>query len=142
MAFLILRLGGGNSVDYELPSRPLTIGRAPAADLQIADEKISRIHCGIRPEGNAFLIKDLGSTNGTWVNDHRVREATLRFGDSIRLGHTVLAFESEPRQHSTAKLPDVIEIELPNGSFSEAMQRLAEQATRASQHPPISPSGR
>lgn len=126
-------------MDFELPSRPLTIGRASQSDLQIADEKISRIHCGIRAEADAFMIKDLGSTNGTWVNDQRIREAILKFGDRIRVGNTVLAFESEPRHHSTSKLPEILEVELPDQPFSEAMHKLVEQATRIPPRSPTSP---
>lgn len=140
MAFLVFQLGSGNRVDFELPIKPLTIGRSGQADLQIVDEKISRIHCGIRAEGEAFIIKDFTSTNGTWVNDQRVREATLRFGDTIRLGNTLLAFQSEARQHSTSKLPEVIEVELPNQPFSEAMHQLAEEASRVTQLRPTLPS--
>src|ERR1041384_6825875 len=125
MAYLICQLGGGNYVDFPLPSKPLTIGRSPQADLQVADERISRIHCGIRLEGDTFVIKDLGSTNGTFVNDSRVQESRLKFGDTIRVGHTLLTFESTPRQQATSKLPQVIEVELPASSFAESMQQLS-----------------
>lgn len=140
MAFLICQLGGGNYVDFELPAKPLTIGRSPQADLQIADERISRIHCGIRFENATFIVKDLGSTNGTWVNDVRIQEARLRFGDVIRVGHTMLAFESKPRGQATSKLPQVIEVELPARSFSEAMHQLSDEAARTPPPPSQPPS--
>lgn len=133
MAFLICQMGGGNYVDFELPPKPLTIGRSPQADLQIADERISRIHCGIRFESGTFILKDLGSTNGTWVNESRVQEARLRFGDAIRVGHFMLSFESKPRGQATSRLPQVIEVELPAKSFSEAMHQLSDEAVRAPQ---------
>jgi pSer/pThr/pTyr-binding forkhead associated (FHA) protein len=140
MAYLIFQMGGGNHVDYEVPARPLTIGRSPEADLQIGDEKISRLHCGIRAEGDVFIIKDFGSTNGTFVNDQKIHESNLKFGDTIRIGHTMLLFQAEARKHATARIPEVIEVELPDQPFSKAMQQLADEATRASQRPPISPS--
>jgi pSer/pThr/pTyr-binding forkhead associated (FHA) protein len=142
MAYLVFQLAGGNHVDFELPPRPITIGRSPQADLQIADEKTSRIHCGIRPEGDSFILRDLGSTNGTWVNDQRIREVILRFGDRLRLGGTLVSIESEPLQRGTSKLPEEIEVVLPDQPFAEAMQQLAEEATRVRRHPPTSPSAR
>ena len=140
MAYLIFQLGGGGHVDYEVPAKPLTIGRSPDADLQIGDEKISRLHCGIRPEGGAFVIKDFGSTNGTFVNDQKIKETSLKFGDTIRIGHTMLMFQAEARKHATSRLPEVIEVELPDQPFSKAMQQLADEATRAGQRPPTLPS--
>ena len=139
MAYLICKLGGGNTIDYPLPPRPITIGRSVQADLQISDERISRIHCGIRPEGSEFVVKDLGSTNGTWVNDRKVQEARLKFGDVVRVGHTVLQLEPKPRQRATSRLPDVIEVELPSESFSESMQQISKEAIRSPQRP-ASPS--
>lgn len=139
MAFLICQLGGGNHIDYEMPVKPVTIGRSSQADLQIADERISRIHCGIRPEGDTFVVKDLGSTNGTWVNDERIQETRLRFGDTIRVGHSLLLFEARPRQQATSKLPDILEVELPARPFADSMQQLANEASRAPGNPRISP---
>lgn len=140
MAYLICKLGAGNCVDMEIPPRPFTIGRSSEADLQIVDERISRIHCGVRAEGDAYIIKDLGSTNGTWVNDRRIQEVRLRFGDTIRVGHTVIAFESQPRQQATSKLPEVMEVELPSAPFSENLQRLADEAIQANRPPSPPPA--
>ena len=140
MAFLICQLGGGHYVDFELPNRPLTIGRSPQADMRIADERISRIHCGIRHEGDSYVIRDLGSTNGTFLNDRRIHESPLRFGDTIKVGHTLLAFESRPRQQATSRLPEVIEVELPDQPFAEAVQRLSQQASRVRPPQSTSPS--
>lgn len=135
MAYLICKLSGGNTIDFALPSRPITIGRSLQADFQVPDERISRIHCGIRAEGGTFIVKDLGSTNGTWVNDRRIQEARLKFGDVIRVGHTVLEFEEKPRQKATSRLADVIEVELISESLSDSMHRLTEEATRQRSRP-------
>ena len=94
MAVLIYKDSGGRYVNYEIPPRPLTIGRSPLADVQIQDGRLSRVHCEITREANSFLIRDLDSTNGTWVNKDRVEETRLKFGDKIRVGQTLIAFES------------------------------------------------
>ncbi len=68
-------------------------GRAPGNDHQLAgDAQISRHHCRIRVEVGMFVIEDLGSNNGTFVNGNRVTEAQLREGDIIRLGETEMEF--------------------------------------------------
>ena len=135
MAYLICKASGGNTIDFALPSKPITVGRSSQADLLIPDERVSRIHCGLRSEGGSFIIKDLGSTNGTWVNDRRIQEARLKLGDSIRVGQTILELSTKPRQKATSRLPEVIEVELPSESYSESMHKLSEEASRRPQRP-------
>lgn len=72
----------------------VTIGAADDNDLVLRDETVSRYHCRIFREGNAYLIKDLDSTNGTFVNRVRVREAWLKPGCSLSLGTSELRFVS------------------------------------------------
>ena len=93
MAVLIYKDSGGRYVDFEVPTRPLRIGRSPLADVQIQDGRLSRVHCEIIRNANGYIIRDLDSTNGTWVNQDRVQEARLKFGDKIRIGQTLIAFE-------------------------------------------------
>ena len=75
----------GPTVDLSL--RPLTIGRSPDNLLVIANPHVSWHHAVVRSEGKRVWLKDLGSSNGTWVNNERVRGRTmLRDGDEIVLG--------------------------------------------------------
>ena len=72
-----------------IPSRiPLKIGRDPDNDLSIPDDSLSRHHAVITVAGGKVLLQDLGSSNGTYTNGLRLREAPLVLsdGDSIRLG--------------------------------------------------------
>ena len=55
-------------------TEPLIIGRSPKCEIQVDQESVSRNHCRIRFEGGEFLVRDLGSTNGTYVNDDLVHE--------------------------------------------------------------------
>ncbi len=73
----------------------LSIGRGPDNDLQIPDTKVSRHHCLIERQGSEINIRDLGSSNGTYVNGKRVEKTSLSHGDVIRLGETELLFERE-----------------------------------------------
>lgn len=76
----------------ELPNGSLLIGRGLNCDLVLQDEAASREHVAIdlRPEG--FVIRDLGSTNGTYVNEARITERLLRDGDRIRVGGSIFKF--------------------------------------------------
>lgn len=73
----------------------LTIGRNEDCGLVIDDGAASRHHAEIRVSGDAFTLKDLGSTNGTLVDGTRVSEFQLAHGARIRIGETVLRFEIE-----------------------------------------------
>lgn len=86
----------GTQMEFQLGDQPITIGRSPDADIVLMDEKVSRIHCGIRLWDGDFYIKDLKSKNGTWVNGERVEVAKLRAGDTIRVGSTTFTFEQDP----------------------------------------------
>lgn len=76
-------------------SRPLTIGRAPSNELVVTDEVVSWHHALLWVEGDGVYLRDLGSRNGTWLNDERVTgDARVRAGDRVRLG-TSLEMEVE-----------------------------------------------
>ncbi len=78
-----------------LLERPLIIvGRAAGAGIQVDHESVSREHASIVVIAGKCRIRDLGSTNGTWVNDERVLEAELCDGDLVRIGQTVFKFLS------------------------------------------------
>jgi adenylate cyclase len=91
MAKLILT-SGDNRQEYELG--PLnTIGRHPDNSIQILDRIVSKEHCQVlRTREGRFLLRDLGSLNGTYVSGQRVGEQVLLDGDEILLGSTRLTF--------------------------------------------------
>jgi hypothetical protein len=72
----------------------VSIGRANDCTIVLADPNVSRRHAEIRPSGDGFVVVDLGSTNGTKVNDARVAEHQLREGDEVRFGNTVMHFQA------------------------------------------------
>jgi diguanylate cyclase (GGDEF)-like protein len=76
-------------------SRPqIIIGRSSKADIQIDQEAVSRNHCKIINTGNAILLRDVGSTNGTYINDEMIDEYVLRDGDFIKVGRCIFKFLS------------------------------------------------
>jgi pSer/pThr/pTyr-binding forkhead associated (FHA) protein len=63
------------------------IGRGRDCDLQINEGEISRHHCMLRGRGEQYALLDLGSSNGTYLNGHRlISQATLQEGDELRIG--------------------------------------------------------
>ncbi|MCA9613157.1 MAG: sigma 54-interacting transcriptional regulator [Myxococcales bacterium] len=72
----------------------ITMGAADDNDMVLRDETVSRNHCRIFQEAGQYLIRDLDSTNGTFVNRVRIREAWLKPGCTITLGTTELRFAS------------------------------------------------
>ncbi len=70
------------------------IGSAAGSDLPLADATVSRVHCEVRVQPSAIAIKDLGSTNGTYVEGVNVRDGEVRPGASVRVGRSVFRIES------------------------------------------------
>jgi putative nucleotidyltransferase with HDIG domain len=71
----------------------LSIGRGFSNDLQLPEPEVSRQHCLIERRGSELFIRDLDSSNGTFINGRRISETVLSSGDTIHLGTTELAFE-------------------------------------------------
>ena len=89
----------GKDVGYEYPlsASQVTLGRDPGSDLTIEDEMASRRHADVRAVGSSgdaarHVVRDLGSTNGTLVNNRKISEVELRDGDRIILGETILLY--------------------------------------------------
>ena len=70
------------------------IGRSSRSDLPIDQESISRHHAKITFDGTQHVIEDLGSTNGTFINDLKLPRASLKDGDQIKLGRSILKYMS------------------------------------------------
>ena len=78
-----------------LGDRPLTIGRQSDCSIPLNDQNVSRRHAEIIPGRGAYLVKDLGSTNGTMVNGTRIGgEQRLNDGDILSFGSTYVRFEA------------------------------------------------
>lgn len=87
--------GGEHRLPYRLVSERTTLGRAADNDLVISDPKVSRHHAEVVRSPEGFVLRDLGSTNGTFVNGRKVSERLLVPGDTIVLGDTRLTFQLE-----------------------------------------------
>lgn len=90
-AVLLLQAASGPQV-IPLEKTMLTLGRGLNNDIILEDTRVSRHHAQLRYKNRHFWITDLGSTNGTFVNDERVVEAALQSGDVVSLGGLELTF--------------------------------------------------
>src|SRR5437879_1397575 len=88
-------LSHGVEASHELLDEVITIGRLADNAIQIDDASVSSHHAQLSLVGGDYELKDLNSTNGTYVNDHRVNEAQLKAGDKIRFGKIETAYVSE-----------------------------------------------
>jgi diguanylate cyclase (GGDEF)-like protein len=77
---------------YVLNSAPLLIGRGPDCDIRINDTSVSRHHVRIQRQGEAYVLADLQSTNGTFVNDEAACRCQLNDGDSLRVGNCIYRY--------------------------------------------------
>ncbi|MBI3271009.1 MAG: FHA domain-containing protein [Planctomycetes bacterium] len=90
-AVLLLPPGVGPET-FTLNRQRIAIGSSPDNDLPVQDPKISRYHAEIRELDDVWILRDLGSRNGTLVNDERVEERVLKDGDRLTVGLTTLTF--------------------------------------------------
>jgi pSer/pThr/pTyr-binding forkhead associated (FHA) protein len=73
--------------DIPVDRGTVVIGRHPVCDVRLDSRRVSRRHCVITTERGDVVIRDLGSTNGTWINGRRVVSGRIRPGDEISIAH-------------------------------------------------------
>lgn len=74
---------------------PITIGRDQTADISLEDPQASRVNCAIRYWDDIFVIRDMNSSNGTFLNGQKIEVAKLSPGDVIRIGSTEIRVQSD-----------------------------------------------
>ena len=79
----------------ELGARPITMGRSQEADVPIEDNMLSRKHCEVKYNAGSFVLTDLKSKNGTFVNGTPVSTWQLKHGDLISIGNTQFLFKDK-----------------------------------------------
>lgn len=77
---------------WELGDKPLAVGRDKSADVVIQDAALSRRHFVVERDGENYLLKDLASENGTWVDGQRAETTRLHHHDCILAGRTIFLF--------------------------------------------------
>lgn len=96
MLTLLVLQGPDKGRRYELPDAVTLIGRE-SRQMLITDDTVSRRHCELIPEDDRWILHDLGSINGSYVNGIRVTQRyELKLGDQIRVGRTLMVFGAQP----------------------------------------------
>jgi transcriptional regulator with GAF, ATPase, and Fis domain len=89
---LVVIKGAQRGTEFVIASDVIRIGKAPENDLVLADETVSRVHFEIVRDAKGYLVRDLRSTNGTFLDGAEIKEAYLRAGSVIAVGATELKF--------------------------------------------------
>lgn len=91
-AQIIIQPSDGPARIHQITAEETLIGRSMHSDIKLTDTGISREHATITWEGEGYVLEDLQSTNGTKVNDKRIRSVELQPDDEIQIGRTLLTF--------------------------------------------------
>jgi len=94
MAKLVVLSEGFTGLTYELKVEKTTVGRVEDNAFQIAEQSVSSHHCELLQRSNDILVKDLNSTNGTFINGEQIKEAVLKPGQILRLGQVEMRLET------------------------------------------------
>ncbi len=122
MAQLSISRSGRLEGVFQLPDRPVVLGRADGVDIQLLDSRVSRRHAVIRQSVAGFMIQDFTTKNGTFVNKEPVEKSLLFHGDTVVIGGYTIHFLEE----------DAVE-ELDTGAISMLESSLDSGALRVPQ---------
>lgn len=131
MPYLTYSINGENQT-FELTANAISIGRGAEAQLRLRDNLLSRLHCQFRKAGDGYEVIDLESRNGTTVNGASAKEAVLREGDVIQVGHTRLVYHDGPAPRTPAPASQEPSVpESGEGSQAESARKAGTQRGQA-----------
>jgi pSer/pThr/pTyr-binding forkhead associated (FHA) protein len=96
-ALLVVRRGPNAGARFLLDASRTTAGRRPDSDIFLDDVTVSRKHAEFLRREGRFVVRDVGSLNGTYVQRDRIEEAVLRAGDEVQIGKYRMVFHPSPR---------------------------------------------
>src|SRR5262245_37367304 len=117
--------------NHELAEGETTIGRHPDCDIVVSNNQVSRRHAQVTVDSGTFIIVDLGSTNGTYVNEAPITEHVLKDGDRIELGkdRIPLLFTSDPTRFPGDEVAGferaLLDLKLSGRDESTALQKIS-----------------
>ncbi|WP_182113911.1 MULTISPECIES: FHA domain-containing protein [unclassified Actinotalea] len=102
-ALLIMQRGPSAGARFLLDADRTVAGRSPDADIFLDDVTVSRKHVEFVREREGFVVRDVGSLNGTYVNRSRIEQAVLRAGDEVQIGKFRMTFHPSPAAAAAAQ---------------------------------------
>ena len=106
MLKLVVLSQGLTGRSYELKVDKTTVGRVDDNTFPIVEPSVSSHHCEVLLRGNEVLVKDLGSTNGTFINGQKITEGALKPGQILRLGQVEVRLEADTPGPTGKKVVD------------------------------------
>ena len=106
--FVIQGRNRGSRYDLTNHEGAMCIGREAGNFVQLDDNEVSRRHAEIRRIGETFVVGDLKSSNGTWLNSRKIERAELSSGDQIQVGRTILVYARDGVDVPAAGLVDIV----------------------------------
>jgi pSer/pThr/pTyr-binding forkhead associated (FHA) protein len=97
-ALLVVKRGPNAGSRFLLDADVTTAGRHPESDIFLDDVTVSRRHAEFVREGNGFIVRDVGSLNGTYLDRERIESVGLAGGDEVQIGKYRLVFLAGPRR--------------------------------------------
>jgi signal transduction histidine kinase len=94
MARLLVIKGADEGKQFELAQPTVVIGRDTTSAIRLHDTEVSRRHAELRKSNDGYTLADVGSANGTFVNNERITEAVLQPGDHIAVGQSILVYST------------------------------------------------
>jgi pSer/pThr/pTyr-binding forkhead associated (FHA) protein len=105
MAKLVLLSAGMTGRTQDLKAEKTTVGRVEDNTFQIAEPSVSSHHCEVLLRGNDVVVRDLNSTNGTFINGEKITEGPLKPGQILRLGQIEMRLEPDAAPAAASKKP-------------------------------------
>jgi len=96
--FLFILKGAREGYKYKIDKAYTVIGRGSAADLIIPDLEVSRKHCAIEISDDKALLRDLNSTNGTYINNEKISVVEIKDQTEFKIGQTLILFMESPKK--------------------------------------------
>jgi pSer/pThr/pTyr-binding forkhead associated (FHA) protein len=143
MPELILEIVEGDEAGRQAAlTGPIEIGRDASSTLALQDEQMSRHHARVSAQGDLAIVEDLGSTNGTYVNEQPIEgPRALQAGDRIRVGLTVLELRTaQDVQRQPSAVQPVPQVTRLSQEVLEPMPEEEELAREAEQEPESAPA--
>ena len=125
MPSLFVIQGRNRGTRYDLASHEgaMSIGREAGNFVQLEDNEVSRRHAEVRRVGESFVVGDLKSSNGTWLNNRKIDRAELSSGDHIQVGRTILVYS-----RNNADEPNVGQVDIVPASHAADGSRIVRTA--------------
>ncbi len=136
---LILVNRDGTQREIPLKRARFIVGRQADCQIRLPDPGVSRQHCEIQIDAAKPIVKDLGSSNGTFVNRRRVSQTELVAGDTLSIGPFLFVFrvDGEPANIDTEEaLEDAVEVSSPGKAPSTAKNHVDAPSAPAAGHEP------